>query len=107
MTAGESHQANDFSRDPYFHSTPQQAHNQALQNAWVSLRHWDILRFANAHYQCASLFRSRLLLPMANLKTIKRIYLRQSGVLLVWVECKIRTTSTRHIKAWQTIVFNH
>ncbi len=49
MTSGESYQANDFSRDPYFHSISQQAHNHALQNAWVSLRHWDILCFANAH----------------------------------------------------------
>ena len=50
--------------------------------------------------QCMSLFRFRPLLPMTSLKAIKR----QSGVLLDRVECKIRTTSTRHIK---TIVFNH
>jgi len=104
MTAGESHQADDFSRDPYFHSIPQQAHNHAPQNAWVSLRHWDTLRFTNAH---SSLFRSRPLLPMANLKTIKRIYLRQSGVLLGRVECKIHPTSKWRIKAWQTIILNH
>ena len=58
-------------------------------------------------YQCVSLFRSCPLLPMANLKTIKRIYLHQSGVLLGQMECKIRTTSTWRIKAWPTIVLNH
>ena len=57
-------------------------------------------------HQCVSLFRSRPLLPMANLKTIKRIYLRQSA-LLGRVECKIHPTLTQHIKAWQTIILNH
>jgi hypothetical protein len=42
MTTGESHQADDLSTAPYFH-------DYALQNAWVSLQHWDIQRFTNAH----------------------------------------------------------
>ena len=54
-------------------------------------------------YQCLSLFRSRPLLPMANLKAIKS----QSGVLLGQVESKIRTTSTWRIKAWQTFILRH
>jgi len=49
MTSGEAHQANDLSNDQYFHFIPQQVHNHAPQNAWVSLRHWDIRLFANAH----------------------------------------------------------
>ncbi len=57
--------------------------------------------------QCVSLFRSRPLLQTATLKAIKRIYLRQSGVLPGQVECKIRLTSTRRIKACQTMVLNH
>jgi len=49
-------------------------------------------------YQCVSFLRSLLLLPMANLKAIGRIYLPRSGVLLGQVECKTRCTSTWPIK---------
>jgi hypothetical protein len=44
---------------------------------------------------------------MANLKIIKRMYLGQSGASLGRVERKIHPTSTRHIKAWQTIILDH
>ncbi|KAF8462236.1 hypothetical protein DFH94DRAFT_788378 [Russula ochroleuca] len=39
------------------------------------------------------------LLPMANLKAIRRIYLPRSEVLLGQVECRTRCTSTWPIKA--------
>ena len=52
--------ANDFPGqvpgDPFLHSTQYQPHNHALQNAWVSFRHQDILRFTHAHSSiCISL----------------------------------------------------
>jgi hypothetical protein len=57
----------------------------------------------NAH-SSTCILRFRLLLLMANmracLRTIRRIYLRLSGMkLLGWVECKIGTTSTSPTKA--------
>ena len=86
------HQANDFPGDPFLHPIQHQPHNHALQNAWVSLRHRDIQMLI---HQCLSFLSSRPLLPMTNLKAIRRTYLRQSGMLLGH---KICITSTGPIK---------
>ena len=42
-------QVNDFLGDPFLLSIQYQPHNYALQNAWVSFRHQDILPFTHVH----------------------------------------------------------